>query len=138
MSSDAKSISAPKWDGKQASAGRYMAQVEATAIYYDFGNAIDSTSVIPMKGKYDLAVGETNTAEKKTRKLFEENRRICAMVVLGQQTDHWLALLMKTKNSDYSHGKAQLFLSQMRTRYTPNDTAAEMELDNALERVGMK
>ena len=84
--------------------------------------------------EYDL----TDAGDLRNRKLYEQNRKICAMIVLGQQTDHGLALLTKMKGTGYPHGRANLFLSQMRTRYTLNDTAAEMELDDALERVGMK
>ncbi len=60
MASETKSISAPKWDSKQATAGRYMAQVEATAVYYDCGDAIEASTVIPTKTVYD-GIAETAT-----------------------------------------------------------------------------
>ena len=133
MSSD-KGISVPKWDGKNSSAGRYVSQVEATAEYWDCADCLDPAKRIPTKSEFD-ALNDTNDADGSQRKLFKENKKMGAVITLGQMTDHGLALINKTKSDAHPHGMAREFVKALKAKCTPSDTAAEMELENQLELV---
>ena len=79
----------PKWDGKSETCPRYLVQVEALAKYYECGEAIDETDManFPKKSEY-AALDLTLTDDKAKAKLYKQNKRICAIMVLGKGSDH--------------------------------------------------
>ena len=131
-----KAVTAPKWDGKQESAGRFLLKFCAMAEYYDCGDALDPTLMSGMvtKSEYD-ALDQTTTDGKEKAKLWRDNKRLCAIFVLGQDSDHGLALHEKTVTNDFPHGKVILSIKAIRAKNKPSDTTAELEMEAAMDKV---
>ena len=137
MSADSKSLSGvPKWDGKQATAGMYISKLEALLEYHDSGDAIDRSAMAncPTKAEYDL-LGTTDVADIQKAMLYRQNKRACAIMVLGQTSDHGLAIITKTKTADHPHGLAFEFIETMKRKNKPKDTSAEIEMEAELHNV---
>ena len=137
MSADSKSLSGvPKWDGKQATAGMYIAKLEALLEYHDSGDAIDRVAMAncPTKSEYD-ALGTTDAGDIKKAMLYRQNKRACAIMVLGQTSDHGLAIITKTKTANQPHGLAFEFIETMKRKNKPKDTSAEIEMEAELHNV---
>ena len=66
-------------------------------------------------------------------KLFEKNRKACAIFILGQESAHGVVMQTSTITADNTHGKIADVLVAMERKYQPSDTTAELELDTALE-----
>ena len=137
MSADSKSLSGvPKWDGKQATAGMYISKLEALLEYHDSGDAIDRSAMAncPTKSEYD-GLGTTDANDIQKAMLYRQNKRACAIIVLGQTSDHGLAIIAKTKTSDHPHGLAHEFVETMKRKNKPKDTSAEIEMEAELHGV---
>jgi hypothetical protein len=137
MSADSKSLSGvPKWDGKQTTAGMYISKLEALLEYHDSGDAIDRVAMAncPTKSEYD-ALGTTDAGDIKKAMLYRQNKRACAIMVLGQTSDHGLAIITKTKTADQPHGLAFEFIETMKRKNKPKDTSAEIEMEAELHNV---
>ena len=129
--SDGRGVSSiPKWDGKAESYSRYKAKVEACAEMWDCADAFDAVAMrnCPTKAEYD-ALTESTEEEKKKAKLFKANRRMCAVMTLGQDSEHGLAAIQRTKSDDHPHGKAWKIVEAMMAKHKPCDASAEIQLD---------
>ena len=138
MSTENKSLSTvPYWDGKNATAGMYISKVEAMMEYHESGDAMDPTimATCPTKTQYDAYVVSTDANEKKLAKLYEQNKRACAIMTLGQKSNHGLAMLNKTKSADYPHGVAWKAIATMKRKNKPKDMSAEIEMEAELHKV---
>jgi hypothetical protein len=67
--------------------------------------------------------------------LFLANRKTGALFVLGQESPHGLAMFQSTVTTARPHGMDSEALAKMEQKFRPSDTAAELELDSALEQV---
>ena len=56
-------------------------------------------------------------------------------MVLGQTSDHGLAIVTKTKTVDHPHGLAFEFIETMKQKNRPKDTSAEIEMEADLHNV---
>ena len=56
-------------------------------------------------------------------------------MVLGQTSDHGLAIITKTKTADQPHGLAFEFIETMKQKNKPNDTSAEIEMEADLHKI---
>ena len=66
------------------------------------------------------------------RKNFEDNRKMCAIFSLGQESTHGFAIMKKTKSIGHPFGKAFEAIKLMQTKCQPSDTTAEIELEAEL------
>ena len=106
---DGKSLSTvPKWDGAQDTCARYIAQVMALSEYYDCGDAMDSVAMgnCPTKTEYEAIGANPAGNDLKRALLWRQNKRMCAILTLGQASDHGLAVIQKTVTADFPQGKA--------------------------------
>lgn len=142
MDSESKGLSAPVWDGKAETCARYLDQIEALAEYYDCGDALDSVkmlSMCPTKAEYDaLAPTTTDATELAKVKLYKANKRICAIITLGQKSDYGMSVVKKTKSADFPQGVAYRVFEILKKKNKPSDVTAEIELRSALEKVKFK
>ncbi len=136
---ESKSVAMPKWDGKAESCPRYITHIEALAEHYDCGDAMDETEMAncPTKAEYMNLKGKANPSddEKERISLYKQNRRMTAIMVLGQTSDHGIAMIDCTKNDDYPSGLAFKVIKAMKVKHKPKDTSAEINLDTDLEKV---
>ena len=105
-----KGLTAPVWDGKAERCSRYLDQIEALAKYYNCGNALDSVKMLaecPTKAEFDaISLMMMDAAELAKLKLYKANKRICAIITLGQKSDYEMSLVKKTKSNDFPQGMA--------------------------------
>ena len=135
---DGKSLSTvPKWDGAQDTCARYIAQVMALSEYYDCGDAMDSVAMgnCPTKTEYEVIGANPSGNDLKRSLLWRQNKRMCAILTLGQASDHGLAVIQKTVTADFPQGKAYRVIEMLMAKNKPKDVSAEIELDAELEKV---
>ena len=72
---------------------------------------------------------------KKKLRLYKDNKKLVVIMVLGQGSDHGLAVIKKTKSTDYPSRFAWRIVGMMMKRNKPNNACAEIELDAEPEKV---
>ena len=73
--------------------------------------------------------------DKAKAKLYKQNKRICAIMVLGQGSYHGLSVIQKTKTTDYPHRMAWKIVAAMKKKNKPKDAIAKIEMDGELEKI---
>ena len=138
MSTESKSLSTvPDWDGKQPTAAMYISKLEAMMEYHDSRDAMDKTIMATCltKSEHDGLINSNDDGDKKLAKLYRQNKRACAIMVIRQKTNHGLAMIEKTKSTDHPHGLAWKAIETMKCKNKPNDMSAEIEIEVELHKV---
>jgi len=127
----------PKWDGRAETCPHYISQLGVLAEYHDYSDAMDEIEMATCPTKTQFVAISSNTVSPglQLAMLYKANNRICAIITLGQGSDHGLALIDKTKSPDYPQGLAWKFVKAAMKKNKPNDASAEMELDAALDKL---
>ena len=97
------------WDGAEATCPRYIAKIEALAVYQQCEDALDEAVMAncPTKAAYNLInKAMTDDGKKEQLSLYRQNAKLVATIVLGQASDHGLAVVEKTKTTDNPSGFA--------------------------------
>ena len=141
MASEEKSVTIPKWNGKPETFPRYAEQIEVLALYYDLGKVMIKTemSACPTKSVYN-GLDKTSTDPNVIQqiKLYKGNNRLCAIFVLGQQSNLGLAAMKATKSIDHPQGVLWKAMEKLKTRHKPRDVTAEIELEAELKNIEFK
>ncbi len=76
----------------------YISKLEAMLEYHDSGGAMDKTKMAtcPIKVGYDVLSVSDDDGDKKKALLFFQNKRVCTIMVIGQKTNHGLAMIEKS------------------------------------------
>ncbi len=85
MITENKSLSTvPYWDDKTSTAAMYISKLEAMVEYHDSGDSMDSTIMATCltKAQYNRFVISNDAGEKKLAKLYQQNKRVCAIMVI--------------------------------------------------------
>ena len=129
--------SVPYWDGKVTTAGMYISKVEAMMEYHDNGDAMDENAIAtcPTKTEYEAIKNSTDANEMKLVKLYQQNKKACAIIVMGQKSNHGLAMINKTKTDDHPHGIAWKAIATMKRKNKPKDMSAEIEMEAELHKI---
>ena len=101
--------SIPTWDGAEATCPSYIAKIEALAIYQQCKDALDETEMgnCPTKLEYNgIDKATTDNNKKRLLSMYRQNTKLVATIVLGQASDHGLAVVEKTKTTDNPSGFA--------------------------------
>jgi hypothetical protein len=69
---------------------------------------------------------------------YKANKKLCAIIALGQGKSHGIALLGKMKNNDYPNGLAYEFVAKAKKANTPSDASTMIEMEIELERLQLK
>ena len=77
----------------------------------------------------------TNPTNMPLVELYKANKKLCAIIALGQGKSHRIALLGKMKNDDYPNGLAYEFVAKAKKGNKPSDASAKIELEIELERL---
>ena len=112
MESTKSGVSIPKWNGKQETFAWYAAKLHALAVYYKCGDAFEEAVMAKLvtRSQYDSIINKTMGARKQAADLYNANKQMCALIVLGQDSDHGLAMMNKTTLTNHPHGNAFQFL----------------------------
>ena len=70
--------------------------------------------------------------------LYNANKKLWAIIALGQGKNHGIALLGKTKNDVYPSGLAYEFVVKAKKANKPSDASTMIELEIELERLQLK
>lgn len=138
--SETQSISqVPKWNmfpWNKETCSRYISKVKALVDLNDCGDAMDETMMAncPTKSEYD-ALDLTSDDGKEKARLWKINKRAMAVITLGQESDHGLAMVDKTKSREHPHGKAHKVVEMLMKKNKPSDASAEIELESELEKL---
>ena len=139
MSGDSRNVQYPKWDGKASTCPRYLDHVESLAVFHDCGDAFDKTTMAncPKKSEFDILMGQSTKTDDDKEKinLYKQNRRMCAILKLGQESDHGLAIVKKSVSVDHPNGLAWKIVQHLMDKYRPNDVAARIQMTNALKKL---
>jgi hypothetical protein len=95
------------WNGKAESFGVYKTKIEAYTKLMGVGDAFDPILMAncPTQSEFEV-IDITNPTNMPLAELYKANKKLCAIIALGQGKSHGIALLGKTKNDDYPSGLA--------------------------------
>jgi len=103
----------PYWDGKAETFGVYVSKIEAYAEFMGVGDALDPVLMANCLTRSEIAViNVTSPANALLVEFYKANKKLCAIIVLGQGNSHGSALLGKTKSDDYPNGLAYEFIAK--------------------------
>ena len=136
MSQTTKVTEIPKWDGKEQTFDLFKSKVESTAALRGIGDALIETKMrdLPTLQQYTSLDEATNATRIQ---LYKNNQEMMAIMTLGQNSDHGMAAINKTKSADHPQGIAWKAWKNLKEANQPSDTAAEIALENELEGVKM-
>ena len=77
----------------------------------------------------------TDYTEKKLLSLYRQNAKIVATIVLGQASNHGIAVIDKTKATDNPSGMAWQVPDVMKKKSKPSNAMAEIALNNNLDEI---
>ena len=129
----------PYWDGKAENFGVYVSKIEAYAEFMGVGDALDPEMMAncPTKSEF-AAIDQSNPASTPLVELYKANKKLCAIIALGQGKSHGIALLGKTKSEDYPNGLAYEFVAKAKKANKPSDASAMIELEAELDKLQLK
>ena len=129
----------PFWDGKAESFGVYVSKIEAYADFIGIGEVLDPILIKNCWTRSEFAVLDEMLPENKALvNLYKGNRKLCAIIMLGQGKSHGMALLNKAKSDDYPNGLVWEFIKKAKKANKPSDASAIIEMDMELDRLQLK
>ena len=134
--STTKLESVAKWDGKQETYSVYNEQARASCEYQGLGDALDVTMMgnLVTKAEYDL-LDKSDTTNADLIKLYNVNKKVMAMLTLGNSSTAALATIKKTKTKDHPYGVATEVFASWDRKFMPGDSAAELQQDNDIANI---
>ncbi len=98
----------------------YVSKIEAYAKFLGIGDALDPVMMAncPTKLEFTL-IDLTNPVNVPLVELYKANKKLCAIIALGQGKSHGIALLGKTKSEDFPNGLAYEFVKRQRRSISP-------------------
>ena len=99
----------PHWMERKQPTLRYIAEIEALAIYQQCEDALDKTEMAncPTKATCNgINKATTDAGEKRLVNLYRQNTKLVATIVLGQASDYGLVVVQKTRTKDKPSGFA--------------------------------
>ena len=70
--------------------------------------------------------------------MYKANKKLYAIIVLGQGKSHRMALLSKTKSDDYPNRLAWEFNDKVKKANMPSEVSAAIEMDVELDQLQLK
>ena len=100
----------PYWDGKVENFGVYVSKIEAYAEFLGIGDVLDPVLMANCPTQSEFAeIDITSSTNLPLVELYKINKKLCAIIMLGQGKGHGMALLAKTKYDNYPNGLAWEF-----------------------------
>jgi len=97
----------PYWYEMAVSFGVYVSKIEAYAEFMSVGDALDPLLMANCPTRLEIAdINVTSPANVLLVELYRANKKLCAIIALGQGKSHGIALLGETKSDDYPNGLA--------------------------------
>ena len=107
-------------DGKSESFGVYVSKIEVYVEFMGVGDALDPMMMANCPTKSEFTVLDlTNPTNGPLVELYKANKKLCAIIALGQGKSHGIALLGKMKSDDFPNGLAHEFVAKAKRRISP-------------------
>ena len=88
----------PYWDGKAESFGVYVSKIKAYAKFFGVGDALDPDLMMNCPTWSEFSVLDiTKPENQQLVELYWANKKLCAIITVGQGKSHGMVLLRKTK-----------------------------------------
>jgi hypothetical protein len=84
------------------------------------------------------ALDITKSNNQGLTELYQANKKLCAIIVLGQGKSHGMALLGKTKNDDFPNGLSWEFIDKTKKANTSLNASAMIEMGVELDGLQIK
>ena len=82
------------WDGKAESFGVYVSKIKAYTEFMGVGDALDPMLMVNCPTKLEFAVLDvTNPTNAPLVELYKANKKLCAIIMLGQGKSHGIHCL---------------------------------------------
>ena len=109
------------------------------AKFLGIGDALDPVLMANCPTQSEFAVIDvTVPANLPLVELYKANKKLCAIIALGQGKSHGMALLGKTKCDDYPNGLAWEFVAKAKKANKPSDASTIIELEVKLDKLQLK
>jgi hypothetical protein len=103
------------------------------------GDVLDPVLMGNCPTKLEFAVIDiTNPTNMPLVELYKVNKKLCAIIALGQGKSHGIVLLGKTKNNDFPNGLAYEFVGKAKKANKPSDASVMIKLEIELEKLQLK
>ncbi len=129
----------PYWDRKAESFCVYISKIEAYAKFLGIGDVLDLILMenCPTQSKFAVIV-VTTPENLQLVELYKANKKLHAIIALGQGKSHGMARLGKTKCDVYPNGLAWEFVAKSKKTNKPSDVSAIIELEVELDKLQLK
>ena len=129
----------PYWGSKAESFSVYISKIEVYAKFLGIEDALDPVLMANCPTQSKFAVIDVRIPENLPLvELYKANKKLCAIIVLGQGKSHGMALLGKTKCDNYPNGLAWEFVAKAKKANKPSDASAVIELEVKLDKLQLK
>lgn len=126
----------PKWDGTAENMPMYMSMITALCESQSLDHVLEESKMtdLPTKSEYEsLDPSDQSNAGRIAK--YKANKRVVAILTLGQKSAHGLATINKTKVGGHSAGVVWKVMKLWEKKYKPGDASAELELESELEKI---
>ena len=90
------------WDGKAESFFVYISKIEVYAKFLGIGDALDTVLMANCPTRLEFTeIDVMSPASLPLVELYKANKKLCAIIALGQGKSHGMSLLGKPKHDDY-------------------------------------
>ena len=131
-----KLSSIPQGDGTEKACLRYLSKIKAMSQYQDGGDACDKLKMraCPTKAEYEALVQASTVVDVIAKiKLWKSNAKLMATIVMGQQSNHGMAMVEKTKSADLPSGQAWKVLEAMQKKCKQSNATSEIQMEQDVD-----
>jgi hypothetical protein len=128
----------PYWDGKAESFGVYVSKIKVYAKFTDVRDVLDPVLMANCPKSEIAVIDITNPTNMPLVELYKANKKLCAVIALGQGKSLGIALLGEMKNDDYPNGLAYEFVAKAKKANKPSDASTMIKLEIELEKLQLK
>ena len=117
----------------------YVSKIEAYAKFMGVGDLLDPVLMAncPTKSEF-VVIDVMNPTNVPLVELYKANKKLCAIITLGQGKSHGIAQLGKAKSNDYPNGLAHEFVAKATKANKPSDMSTMIKLEFELEKLQLK
>jgi hypothetical protein len=129
----------PYRDVQAESFGVYVSKIKAYAEFVGVEDALDPVLMknCPMSSEF-AALDIIKSNNQVLIELYRANKKLCAIIGLGQGNSHGMALLGKMKSDDFPNRVAQEFIDKAKKANKLSDASTMIEMDAELDRIQFK
>ena len=129
----------PFWDGKAKGFGVSISKIEANAEFVCVGDVLDPVLIKTCPTRSEFVVLDiTRPNNQQFIELYRANKKLRAIIALGQGKNHGMALPGKTKTDDYPNRLAWEFINKAKKTNKPSVASAMIKMDIELDQVQLK